>query len=50
MRFHYEFTSGGVYMSPSELSLDEVKYLVQKLPSEDDPELFGLHPNALITL
>ena len=46
MKPNYEFAPGGIYVSPRDLNLDAVKELVRKLPAEDDPEVFGLHPNA----
>ena len=46
---NYEFAPGGVYLSPQELGLDAIKELVKNLPYEDDPEVFGLHPNAQIS-
>lgn len=45
----YNFSSTGVYYSPTELSLLSVRQLIDKLPEEDDPEVFGLHGNASIT-
>jgi len=49
MKPNYEFAAGGLYVSPTDLNLEAVKELVRKLPAEDDPEVFGLHPNAQIT-
>ena len=46
MRSHFEFAPGGQYISPKDLNLDSVKEQVRLLPSDDDPEVFGLHPNA----
>ena len=43
---NYEFVPGGIYISPKDCSLDVLKNLVKDLPTEDDPEIFGLHPNA----
>jgi len=37
------------YVSPDEGSLEEVREYVRQLPKDDDPQIFGLHPNALIT-
>jgi len=37
------------YMCPNEGSLDEVREFVRLLPMDEDPQVFGLHPNALIT-
>lgn len=49
MKGVYEFAPGGVYTAPEDLSLEAIKEMVKKLPAEDDPEVFGLHPNAQIT-
>lgn len=46
---HYEFAPSGKYASPKELDLPNVKKYIEKLPLEDEPEVFGLHPNANIT-
>lgn len=45
----YKFSSSGVYHSPTELELPEVKQYISSLPIDDDPEIYGLHRNANIT-
>ena len=45
----YNFSSSGVYHSPNDLELGEVKSYISSLPLEDDPEIYGLHRNANIT-
>lgn len=45
----YNFSSSGVYHSPVELELPDVKKYISSLPLEDDPEIYGLHRNANIT-
>lgn len=45
----YNFSSSGVYHSPVELELEEVKKYIRSFPPEDDPEVFGLHANSNIT-
>lgn len=37
------------YFAPPEGSVEEVRDYVNKLPMDDDPQVFGLHSNALIT-
>jgi dynein heavy chain len=37
------------YGIPPEGTLDECREFVGKLPVDEDPRIFGLHPNALIT-
>jgi dynein heavy chain len=45
----YEFAPGGVYVSPTDLTLPSIKEFVNQFPNEDDPQVFGLHSNANIT-
>jgi dynein heavy chain len=49
MKSPYSFSSSGVYHSPDSLELKDVKEYIQRLPLEDDPEIYGLHRNANIT-
>jgi dynein heavy chain len=37
------------YYAPPEGTLDESRAYIENLPLEDDPEVFGLHPNANVT-
>jgi len=37
MKGPYNFSSSGVYHSPDQLELKDVKEYIQKLPLEDDP-------------
>lgn len=37
------------YFIPNNDKLDEVKLYIENLPQDDNPEVFGLHPNANIT-
>lgn len=46
----YNYSHTGIYYSPAELSLDEVKDYIRSFPLEDDPDVFGLNINANITL
>ncbi len=43
------FSSSGVYHSPQQLQLSEIKTMITNYPLDDDPEVFGLHTNANIT-
>jgi len=45
----FKFSSSGLYYSPNELALQEVKDYIKTLPEDDDPEVFGLHHNANVT-
>lgn len=49
MEGQYSFSSSGVYHSPTELDLADVKKYIGSLPLDDDPEIYGLHRNANIT-
>eukprot|EP01029_Cantina_marsupialis_P005823 TRINITY_DN1630_c1_g5_i3.p1 TRINITY_DN1630_c1_g5~~TRINITY_DN1630_c1_g5_i3.p1 ORF type:complete len:1943 (+),score=485.57 TRINITY_DN1630_c1_g5_i3:173-6001(+) len=45
----YKFSQSGVYRLPIEHSLDDHKNYLQSLPLQEDPEVFGMDPNAAIT-
>jgi len=45
----YTFSASGTYFAPSEGSLDSVLEYFNKLPNADNPEIFGMHPNANVT-
>lgn len=45
----YQFSPSGIYYAPAPGPISEVKNYINELPLEDDPEVFGLHPNANIT-
>jgi dynein heavy chain len=49
--FKPEFRFAGLaeYYPPAEGSLEETQKYVKGLPMDEDPRVFGLHPNALIT-
>jgi dynein heavy chain len=49
MEGSYSFSSSGDYISPKNLELPDVITMINSLPLDDDPEVFGLHPNANIT-
>jgi len=45
----FRFAKLDDYSIPNEGSLDECRSFVRNLPVDEDPRIFGLHPNALIT-
>ena len=49
MQGDYAFSPSGIYHSPKALELEQVVDMIQKLPLDDEPEVFGLHANANIT-
>lgn len=46
---NYKLTPLAEYFAPQEGSLEEVREYIAGLPMDEDPQVFGLHPNALIT-
>jgi dynein heavy chain len=44
-----KFTDNGIYFAPPNSNIQAVRDYIKSLPSEDEPEVFGLHPNAAIT-
>ena len=49
LRDEYKLSLLDTYYAPKEGTLDQTKDYINTLPLEDDPEIFGLHPNANIT-
>ena len=49
MKDGYKLSKLETYYAPPEGPLSEAKSYIESLPLEDDPEVFGLHPNANIT-
>lgn len=45
----YKLSPLDAYQCPDDGSLDEVREFVRGLPMDEDPQVFGLHPNAQIT-
>ena len=45
----YTFTEDGTYYAPKEGLFEDYLNYIKKLPQDDPPEVFGLHPNASIT-
>jgi dynein heavy chain len=45
----YKFSDSPFYYAPKLNSLEGFKDFIDNLPSEDDPEIFGMHNNANIT-
>jgi len=48
-REDFRFAKLDDYSIPPEGSLDQCRTFVGNLPVDEDPRIFGLHPNALIT-
>lgn len=46
----YSFSSSGIYKLPQPLSISSMKEYIETLPITDEPEVFGMHDNANITL
>ena len=44
----YKYSNSGIYYSPESDSLQMYKDYVEGLPYSDEPEIFGMHPNANI--
>ena len=44
----YKLSKLDTYYAPPECPLDKVQAYISKLPLDEDPEVFGLHPNANI--
>jgi len=49
MNDNYKLSKLEHYYAPPEGGIGDVKAYINNLPLEDDPEVFGLHPNANIT-
>jgi dynein heavy chain len=45
---NYKLSKIDAYYAPPQGTLEDTKNYVNLLPLEDDPEVFGLHPNANI--
>lgn len=45
----YKLSPLATYYAPEEGSLDELRGYIRGLPMDEDPQVFGLHSNALIT-
>ena len=45
----FTFTEDGIYYAPLPSSLHAVREYIRQLPSDDCPDVFGLHPNAAIS-
>lgn len=46
----YTFSSSGIYALPNPLTLNSMNSYIETLPITDEPEIFGMHDNANITL
>ena len=45
----YKFSSSGIYYAPQEGELNSYREYINKLPMNDEPEVFGMHANAEIS-
>lgn len=45
----YRFSESGTYYAPNFDTLEEYRNFIEQLPNNDEPEVFGMHPNANIT-
>jgi dynein heavy chain len=45
----YKFSKSGQYHVPQIKVLQNVRDYIENLPNKEDPEVFGMHPNANIT-
>lgn len=48
MNDNYKLSKLDTYYAPPEGSLKDIMNYISKLPLDEDPEVFGLHPNANI--
>lgn len=48
MNDNYKLSKLDIYYAPPEGSLAETRAYIEGLPLDEDPEVFGLHPNANI--
>jgi len=49
MNCKYKYNTTGEYFNPEDLTLEGINTMLGKLPRDDDPAIFGMHPNAMIT-
>lgn len=51
MPFDFGFFGSGIYKLPSQRNeLEGIQEYIESLPDVDQPEIFGMHPNAEISL
>ena len=48
MNDNYKLSKLDIYYAPPDGSLGETRAYIEGLPLDEDPEVFGLHPNANI--
>ncbi len=46
---NYTYSPSGIYRCPPEGNLESYRLFIKELPINDEPEIFGLHDNALIS-
>lgn len=49
LRENYKLSSLDTYYVPTPTSLSDIRAYIRTLPLEENPKIFGLHPNALAT-
>jgi dynein heavy chain len=47
---NYKFSESGIYYCPEQENINDIYNYFETLPIDDGPDVFGLHPNANITL
>ena len=45
---NYKFTKNGTYFVPVHDKISQIRMHIEKMPNVDEPEIFGMHPNANI--
>ena len=44
----YKFSKKGTYFVPVHEKISQIRLHIDKMPNQDDPEIFGMHSNANI--
>ena len=45
---NYKFSKKGTYILPEHDKIAQIRMHIEKMPNQDEPEIFGMHPNANI--
>ena len=45
---NYKFSKSGTYFVPVHDKIAQMRMHIEKMPNQDEPEIFGMHPNANI--